>query len=174
MNQQQRKYVTQRMHQIVAQRRATIEEQYRNEEQQVQAYVIPQYPSQADILLKLAGFDSPAVLRYQGEELKEAIEASQHHTPRQSSYRPDPLSPGASIFYPVAAGLQTVVFPLNQEELAANEELIAQAVERRKVRLTDRIDALTHAYNRCMDEIMLGEYSHQIQAAISAFENLEV
>jgi hypothetical protein len=174
MNQQQRKYVTQRMHQIVAQRRATIEEQFRNEEQQVQSYVTPRYPTQAEILLKLAGFDSPAVLRYQGEELREAIVASQQNTPRQNSYRPDPLNPGASIFYPVAAGLQTMVFPLNQEELAANEELIAQAVERRKVRLTDRIDALTHAYNQCMDEIILGENAHMIQRAIEAFETMEV
>jgi hypothetical protein len=175
MNQQQRKYVTQRIQHIYNNRKAEIEREFNVAQQNLGgSLVVPAYHSHKDILLALAGFESPAVMRYQGEELKMQIEDIGRVNPRQSQYRTDPFNNGAQVYYPDPSGVQKLVYPSNQAELDQNEELINQFVENRKTQLIDRTDALTLAYNRCMDQIMLGEYSHQIQAAISAFENLEV
>jgi hypothetical protein len=178
MNQQQRKYVTQRVNQIFQARTARINQEYMDSESRRAAtQVHPQYPNYKDIVLKLAGFESPVVLKAEGTELETLIRNMDNGMPTTPRRRVQPNFQGFVQnvhYYPNPTGLQTLVYPLNRAEVDAYEAEIEASEQRHRTHVTDRIAALTLAYNRCMDAIMLGEYSEQIQAAIHSFENMEV
>lgn len=151
MNQTQRKHVTTRVTNIFQTKCASIEREFReNSANTFRSVPYPIHPTYNEMIRKMAGFESSVELTSTREELDELLKQGTHLHPN------------------------TFTKAINKaqiDEVAAYNEVIN---ERKKVQVDGRVVLLRHAFNRCLDTIILGEDSQSILDSINAFEQLVV
>lgn len=153
MNQNQRKYATERINQICNAKAKEIATAFDSVETNKPKPILPQqWHTQRDILRALIGLSSPVILK---SNLEELIDQN--------------FSAGSPYSTHLAILTQPQNNPLIQENKAYNDAIDV----RRKTQVNDRIEALNAAARRAMDTIMLGDEAAAL-AAVAAFEGFTV
>ena len=150
MNQAQRKHIQERLKTILNEKSNKVQSEFNSKpENRFLNRPVHQYPTQIQILQKLAGFESPAVLKIEGEELKEALRRHPNMAP--------------NIF----------VHPVNQSEMDAYLTKDAEIAERRRTEVEMKVMQLRNRYNHYNDILMLSKDEAYILRCIEDFAAME-
>ncbi len=151
LTKEQRKHITTRLLNILQHKTAEVNKAFIDNPQNAQIpFVRATYPSQVDVHLKLAGFDSPAEIKLSKEELKSFLERS-------------------SALYP-----STICHPINREEVEAYVVWSSGVEERRKQQVEAKQVQLRNYFQRYSDILALSNDSEYIIQMIEEFDKVEV
>lgn len=151
MNQTQRKHIQTRLADIYSRKRDAVRAAFTaNPDNKFKTRPYPMYPSQVQLVLKLAGFESPAILKYTGEELKEAI----LNDPRLS--------------------VNNFADPINKALIDEADTHNAVISDRNRVEVDTKLAVYKSHHDRCLDTLVLSNDLEYITSAITTFENFEV
>lgn len=151
MNQTQRKHIQTRLTAIHNEKRTAIHTAFSRDPKNIAKHRgYPSYPTPAELMLKIAGFESKAQLLYTGAELERMIIQNPN--------------------MPVNVFLK----PTNSAALEVTDTHNREVEQRRRVEVDSKCVQLKHNYDRLMDTLILSNDADYITSQIAAFEQLEV